>query len=176
MPFSLRLSIPPLYAYVSASLHSTTCRLPYSTAPKPFSEVRYTKIYLRLPEGNWQDPWNRERSLVRLRKTLYGLKQSARGWFEDVYDFLATQNLTASIAALGLFLGDGIIVLLYVDDIMVMATTIAKLTALCDALHCRFKAAPPKGATIPIGDYFQYVGLDIEIRNGCAVGKRRRLS
>jgi hypothetical protein len=41
-------------------------------------------IYLRLPEGNWQDPWKRERPLVRLRKTLYGLKQSARGWFEDV--------------------------------------------------------------------------------------------
>jgi hypothetical protein len=124
-------------------------------------------IYLRLPEGNWQDPWNRERPLVRLRKTLYGLKQSARGWFEDVYDFLVDNlHLTASVAAPSLFLGDGIIVLLYVDDIMVMATTVAKLTALCDALHHRFKAAPPKGATIPIADHFQYVGLDIEITRG----------
>jgi hypothetical protein len=126
----------------------------------------HEEIYLRLPEGNWEDPWKRDRPLVRLRKTLYGLKQSARGWFEDVYDFLVTQNLTASIAAPGLFLGDGIIVLLYVDDIMVMATTTAKLTALCDTLHRRFKAAPPKGATIPIADHFQYVGLDIEIARG----------
>jgi transposase InsO family protein len=122
-------------------------------------------IYLRLPEGNWQhrDPWKRDRPLVRLRKTLYGLKQSARGWFEDVYEFLVTQNLTASVAAPGLFLGDGIIVLVYVDDIMILAATIEKLRTLCDALHRRFRAAPPKDASIPIGDHFQYVGLDIQL-------------
>jgi hypothetical protein len=122
-------------------------------------------IYLRLPEGNWQnrDPWNRERPLVRLRKTLYGLKQSARGWFEDVYDFLVDLGLTASVAAPGLFLGDGIIVLVYVDDIMILATTSEKLRTLCDALHRRFRAAPPKGVSIPIGDHFQYVGLDVQL-------------
>jgi hypothetical protein len=123
-------------------------------------------IYLRLPEGNWQnhDPWKRERPLVRLRKTLYGLKQSARGWFEDVYDFLVDHlALRASIAAPGLFLGDGIIVLVYVDDIMILATTTETLWTLCDALHRRFRAAPPKDASIPIGDHFQYVGLDVQL-------------
>jgi transposase InsO family protein len=122
-------------------------------------------IYLRLPEGNWQhrDPWKRDRPLVRLRKTLYGLKQSARGWFEDVYDFLVDNlGLTASVAAPGLFLGDGIIVLVYVDDIMILTSTIDKLTSICEALNRRFRAAPPKGASIPIGDHFQYVGLDVQ--------------
>jgi hypothetical protein len=121
-------------------------------------------IFLRLPEGNWQDPWKRERPLVRLRKTLYGLKQSARGWFEDVYDFLVDHlALRASVAAPGLFLGDGIIVLVYVDDIMILTTTVDKLTSVCNALHHRFRAAPPKGASIPISDHFQYVGLDIQL-------------
>jgi hypothetical protein len=121
-------------------------------------------IYLRLPEGNWQDPWNRERPLVRLRKTLYGLKQSARGWFEDVYDFLVEDlGLTASVAAPGLFLGDGIIVLVYVDDIMILTSTIDKLTSICKDLNRRFRAAPPKGTRIPIGTQFQYVGLDIQL-------------
>jgi hypothetical protein len=122
-------------------------------------------IYLRLPEGNWRnrDPWKRDRPLVRLRKTLYGLKQSARGWFEDVYDFLVDNlGLKASVAAPGLFLGDGSIILLYVDDIMILAN-IEKLRTLCDALHQRFRAAPPKGASIPIGDHFQYVGLDVQL-------------
>jgi transposase InsO family protein len=128
-------------------------------------------IFLRLPEGNWQnrDPWKRERPLVRLRKTLYGLKQSARGWFEDVYDFLVDHlALRASIAAPGLFLGNGIIVLVYFDDIMILAATVEKLRSICDALHRRFRAAPPKGASIPIGHHFQYVGLDIEIKDGRA--------
>jgi hypothetical protein len=129
-----------------------------------------------MPEGNWDkhDPRKRDRPLVRLRKTLYGLKQSARGWFEDVYDFLVDPDqslngpgvgLTASVATLGLFLGAGIIVLVYVDDIMVLASTVDKLTAVCNALHHRFRAAPPKGTSIPISgsDHFQYVCLDVQL-------------
>jgi hypothetical protein len=126
----------------------------------------HEEIYLRLPEGDWEarDPWKRARPLVRLLKTLYGLKQSARGWFEDVYDFLVDNlHLTASVAAPSLFLGDGIIILVYVDDIMILAATIEKLRTICDALHRRFRAAPPKGASIPIGDHFQYVGLDVQL-------------
>jgi hypothetical protein len=46
---------------------------------------------------------------------------------------------------------------------MILATTTATLRALCDALHRRFRAAPPKGASIPIGDHFQYVGLDVQL-------------
>jgi hypothetical protein len=80
-----------------------------------------------------------------------------------VYKFLVTQNLTASIAAPGLFYGKGIIILVYVDDIMILATTSNNLQSLCNALHQRFHAAPPKGATIPIGNYFQYIGLDIQL-------------
>jgi hypothetical protein len=129
-------------------------------------------IDLRLPEGNWQnlDTWKRERPLVRLRKTLYGLKQSARSWFKDIYDFLVDNlGLTASVAAPGLVLGDGIIILVYVDDIMDLSATMGKLRTLCDALYRRFHAAPPNVASIPIGDHFQYVGLDVEIKNGCAL-------
>jgi hypothetical protein len=131
-------------AFLGSTLHGTIC--------------------LRLPEGNLQDPWNRERPLVRLRKTLYDLKQFARGWFKDVYDFLVDHlALRASVAAPGLFLGDGIIVLVYVDDITILTTTTATLRAVCDALHRRFRAASPKGASIPIGGHFQYVGLDIQL-------------
>jgi hypothetical protein len=126
--------------------------------------AQHGTIYLRLPEGNWQDPWKRQRPLVRLRKTLYGLKQSARGWFEDVDDFLVDHlALTASVAAPGLFLGDGIIVLVYVDGIMILTTTFDKLTSVCNDLQHHFRAASPKGASIPISDHFQHVGLDVQL-------------
>jgi hypothetical protein len=46
---------------------------------------------------------------------------------------------------------------------MILTTTVDKLTSVCNALHHRFRAAPPKGATIPISDHFQYVGLDVQL-------------
>jgi hypothetical protein len=45
---------------------------------------------------------------------------------------------------------------------MILATSVERLRTLCAALHRRVPAAPPKGASIPIGDHFQYVGLDVQ--------------
>ena len=115
-------------------------------------------IYMRLPECDWNDmdPANRSRPLVKLRATLYGLKQAGRYWFEDVYDFEVASDsaasyletmtrtsgglgLKASMAAPGVFFGDGVFLLFYVDDIMLMADSIDRLNQICDSLYKRFR-------------------------------------
>jgi hypothetical protein len=66
--------------------------------------------------------------------------------------------LKASIAAPGFFFGDGVFLLLYVDDIMLMADSIDRLNQICDSLYKRFRA---KGSIV--GSEFQYLGMAIKI-------------
>jgi len=61
---------------------------------------------MRLPEGEWPDPYGRTRPLVKLNTTLYGIKQANREYYDAVFDFIVDDlNLQASIAAPGLFFG-----------------------------------------------------------------------
>jgi len=61
-------------------------------------------LYMRLPEGEWPDPYGRTRPLVKLNNTVYGIKQANREYYEEVFDLIVDNlNLQASIAAPGLF-------------------------------------------------------------------------
>ena len=44
--------------------------------------------YMHLPEGEWPDPYGRTRPLIKLNKTLYGIKQANREYYEEVFDFI----------------------------------------------------------------------------------------
>jgi hypothetical protein len=64
----------------------------------------HATLDMRLPEGEWPDPYGPTRPLVKLNKTLYGIKQANREYYEDVFDLIVEDlNLQASIAAPGLF-------------------------------------------------------------------------
>jgi len=66
----------------------------------------YETLYMRLPDGEWPDPYGRARLLAKLNKTLYGIKQANREYYEEVFDFIVDNlGLQASIAAPGLFFG-----------------------------------------------------------------------
>jgi len=74
-------------------------------------------IYMTLPEG-WPEGLNAPKIIVRLRKALYGLKQAPRLWPDDINAFLLSLGFTQSLADPNLYLrSDGILILLYVDDI-----------------------------------------------------------
>ena len=71
----------------------------------PLGEV----ISLRLPCG----------AIVRLLRSIYGLKQSPRQWFGTFHNFLLSLNLRQSTVDHGLYLTQvGGNLLLYVDDIV----------------------------------------------------------
>jgi hypothetical protein len=59
-----------------------------------------------------------QKIIVTLRKALYRLKQAPRLWHNDINAFLLSLGFTQSLADPNLYLrSDGILILLYVDDI-----------------------------------------------------------
>jgi len=88
-------------------------------------EVDDDDIYMVLPEW-WPDGHEDTRRyappiIVRLRKALYGLKQAPRLWHNDINAFLLFLGFTQSQADPNLYIrSDGILILLYVDDISMM--------------------------------------------------------
>jgi len=120
-------------------------------------------LYMRLPDGKWPDPYGRTRPLVKLNKTLYGIKQANRECYEEVFDFIVDDlNLQASIAAPGLFfdgnLGEanGDLIPVYVHDIMIIGKS-ALVASIASRLYNRFKAA----GQVPVPDTFQYLGMTV---------------
>jgi len=115
---------------------------------------------MRLPDGEWPDPYGRTRPFVRLKTTLYGIKQANREYYEEVFDFIVDNlSLQASIAAPGLFFGgnlesNGVLIPVYVDDIMIIGKS-ARVASIASRLYNRFKAAGQD----PVPDTFKYLGM-----------------
>jgi Reverse transcriptase (RNA-dependent DNA polymerase) len=80
------------------------------------------KVYMNLPPGHERE---KDSNLAcRLKKPIYGLKQSLRAWYEKLSLFLKSCGFTISSADNSLFTKHSndniIIVLVYVDDIIVI--------------------------------------------------------
>jgi hypothetical protein len=117
---------------------------------------------MRLPEGEWPDPYGCTRLFVKLNKTLYSIKQANRENYEEVFDFIVDHlNLQASITAPGLFFGgnfeaNGVLIPVYVDDIMIIGKS-ALVASIASRLYDRFKAA----GQVPVPDTLQYLGMTV---------------
>jgi len=83
-------------------------------------EVDDDDIYMTLPE-EWPEGLNAPTIVVRQKKALYGLKQAPRLWHDDINTFLLSLEFTQSLANPNLYLrSNGILMLLYVDDISML--------------------------------------------------------
>lgn len=76
--------------------------------------------------------------VLLLKKALYGLKQSGRRWYITFRDFLGKCGLRPSAVEPCLFVGDGLVVPLYVDDSTAMGDTDERLAAFFTELEGRF--------------------------------------
>jgi hypothetical protein len=61
-----------------------------------------------------------EDAYLLLNKALYGLKQALREWFFIVKQFFNELNLKPSNSDLNLFIGEGVSILLFVDDMLIV--------------------------------------------------------
>ena len=59
---------------------------------------------------------------LKLLKSLYGLKQAPRAWFIEVNSFFRTEGFEPSNADPNLFIGRGVFILLYVDDMIIIGS------------------------------------------------------
>jgi hypothetical protein len=85
-------------------------------------KVDQDDLFMALPEGvDWLDPELAQVcTLVRLIKALYRLKQALRLWWKEIDGFLVSCGLTHSAEDPNLYIGQDILVLLYVDDMLIV--------------------------------------------------------
>jgi len=84
------------------------------------AEVNDDGVYMTLPKG-WPQGINTPTIIVRLKKALYGVKQAPRLWHNIINTCLLSPEFTKSRADPNLYLPhDGILMVLYVDDISML--------------------------------------------------------
>jgi len=95
-----------------------------------------TEVYMQLPEGiEWLEstamPSGNRDCFLRLNKALYGLRQAPRLWHQEIDGFLQSIGFHRSHADISLYIrDDGVLILLYVDDILVFYAEEASEKAL----------------------------------------------
>jgi hypothetical protein len=78
----------------------------------PITKTIYVHQQWGFHQGNGNE-------VLRLKRTLYGLKQSAWYFFEYITERLIKQGLSASKLDPCLFINNSLIVIIYVDDILI---------------------------------------------------------
>jgi len=113
-------------------------------------------VYCEQPKG-FVDP-AAPISVCLLQKSLYGLKQAPRAWNQHFSNFICSIGFTTSKSDASLFVykaGDNMAyLLLYVDDIIVTASSPALLQHVTSHLHSEF-------AMTDLGDLHHFLGISV---------------
>jgi len=111
-------------------------------------------IWIQLPEG----PWSEEERIVKLRKSLYGLKQSPHCWNERFNEVLMKYNLQRSDGDDCIYVGnvgtERLYLALYVDDGLLLCKSSEILQKFLQQLSKEFEIKVCKPS------YF--VGIEID--------------
>ena len=103
----------------------------------------------------------RRGGVLRLRKAIYGLKQAPREWWKELLKFLLSLGFVANqvdpcLLTLYLEPGKFVLLLLYVDDILVAATSQKLVDVVCQKLRSKFRVSAE-------GPIENYLGITIRI-------------
>jgi hypothetical protein len=118
------------------------------------------EVYIDQPEGYEVkiDTDNSQKLACKLRKTLYGLKQSPREWYSKIDTFLEKNGYLRSHADHSVYVNkEGSIVAVYVDDLIIVGKKIADVELVKRRLHNEFKMTD-------LGELKLFLGIEI-IRN-----------
>ncbi|KAF8072702.1 Retrovirus-related Pol polyprotein from transposon TNT 1-94 [Scenedesmus sp. PABB004] len=109
------------------------------------------EVWISQPEG-YDDGSGRA---CRLIKALYGLKQAPRAWHSRLHEELTKMGFAPSKADASLYVGtSGAYILIYVDDILIIARNCALAESVKAELFAAFK-------TRDLGEVSQYLGMHI---------------
>jgi hypothetical protein len=88
-------------------------------------------IYVHQPRGFHRGNGD---EVLRLKRTLYGLKQSSCYFFQYLTDRLVKRGLTASALNPCLFISKTLIMVIYVDDILISGKSATEIDTLIEDL------------------------------------------
>ncbi len=93
-------------------------------------------VFMDLPIG-FDTPDNEERRfyVLKLNKSLYGLKQAGYNWFAKLSNGLQDQGFVQSSIDSCVFFGPGCIVLMYVGDCIIIGDSMDQNNKLIQSLH-----------------------------------------
>lgn len=102
-----------------------------------FSPLENEDIYLKTPEGWTVAPGN----VLKLKKSLYGLKQSPRYWGIMISDFLLSIGFTRCNSEPCMFIRDGgkEMILIYVDDAILSCETEERINEIIKQITKEFE-------------------------------------
>ena len=111
--------------------------------------LRDYTIYMAQPEG-YDDSTGR---VCLMRKSIYGLKQSARAWWEDLNHTLSAINLRQTTADQALWIRQLHFLLSHVDDVLIVGNR-TEVDSTKDHLNCHYKFKD-------LGPVSKYIGMVI---------------
>lgn len=122
------------------------------------------EIYMKLPEGSEEYYTARKgdslppKAVLRLRKSIYGLKQASRQWFKKLSQALTSMGFSRGHGDHTLFIKqldtDFLVVLVYVDDILIASTSSAAASDFTAQLKQCFKLRD-------LGSLKYFLGLEV---------------
>ena len=95
-------------------------------------------IWMELLDGmdpSSGDKTNRRKYVLKLNKSLYGLKQASHNWYEKLKQALSDRKFSPSKIDPCIFVKEGIIVLVYVDDCIIVGDSMARIDVLIHSLQ-----------------------------------------
>lgn len=127
--------------------------MPWMYARKFLNGHLKEEIYMKVPEGIIYEG----DMVCKLNKSLYGLKQSARCWFEEFDKVLKGLNFVESkidpciYIQSGNSIKDSVYILLYVDDLLIVTGNDQKLADIKNKLKNRFEMVDLKEIKLFLG-------------------------
>ena len=115
------------------------------------------EIYMQQPEGYIQP--GSDHLVCKLKKSLYGLKQSPRCWNTTLTEFLESLNFKRNVADPCVFFrmesGNPTIVAVYVDDLIVLTKALERMNGTKKSLAEQFKKKN-------LGEILYSLGINIQ--------------
>jgi hypothetical protein len=117
-------------------------------------------VWMELPEG--MDPLgdesNRWKYVLKLNKSLYGLKQASHNWYLKLKEALEAREFVPSVVDPCIFMKKGLIVLVYVDDCIIISDNKLKIQHMVHSLS----NGPEKFILTQEGSLDKFLGIDIK--------------
>ena len=115
------------------------------------------EMYIDIPAGFHVEDGNQEEFVLKLKKTLYGLKQAGLNWFETLRAHLISIGFKQSISDPCHFHRGDLVLICYVDDCLLFCPDEAKIDNAVAELQSKFILTDE-------GDVSTYLGIDVKKR------------